>query len=250
VLIHVNATRSFWLLNQTTAMMRTEDPRPRLMTRRLQRSATRRSAPALPPVRDRILAAAVVLVRAEGIRSLTQARVAATAGVRQSHLTYYFPARRDLIAAVAKAIHAGILVAMSTTVAPSGRGLAARARAREFFAERISDPLFARLSMALMAAADEDESLRGLLAEQDAALRDNLRETLGRLGLEPSEDELALLHTSFVGASILAAQAGTEDAAKRAAHLARVAFDRLANAAAPFPERDSRRAAGRVRRLR
>jgi AcrR family transcriptional regulator len=218
------------------------------MKRASRRSAGRTPEPLGPTVRDRILAAAVELVRTEGVRNLTQARIAALAGVRQSHLTYYFPARKDLIRAVANAIHAGILQAMSTTVATEARGPASCARAREFFAERISDPLFPRLSMALMAAAEEDRSLRRILAEQDAALRDNLRETLGRLGLSPSEDEVALLHASFVGASILAAQAGTKSAAARAAHLARVGFDRLCSRAPAAPRKVSGQSAGLRRR--
>jgi DNA-binding transcriptional regulator YbjK len=218
------------------------------MKRPSRRSAGRPPEPAGPTVRDRILAAAVELVRTEGVRNLTQARIAALAGVRQSHLTYYFPARKDLIRAAANAIHAGILEAMSTTVSTEVRRSTSRARAREFFAERISDPLFPRLSMALMVAAEEDKSLRRLLAEQDAALRDNLRETLARLDLTPSEDDLALLHAGFVGASILAAQAGTKTAAARAAHLARVGFDRLCNRAPPAPRKASGQPAGPRRR--
>ena len=39
-------------------------------------------------------------MRAEGLKRLTQPKVAAAAGIRQSHLTYYFPKKVDLIVAL------------------------------------------------------------------------------------------------------------------------------------------------------
>lgn len=51
-------------------------------------------------VRRNILDAALALVEQQGLRSLTQPRVARKAGVRQSHLTYYFPRKLDLTLAL------------------------------------------------------------------------------------------------------------------------------------------------------
>ncbi|WP_454916872.1 TetR family transcriptional regulator [Xanthobacter sediminis] len=51
-------------------------------------------------IRERLLMAAVGLVREHGLPGLTQPRVAKAAGVSQSHLTYYFPTRADLVHAV------------------------------------------------------------------------------------------------------------------------------------------------------
>jgi AcrR family transcriptional regulator len=48
-------------------------------------------------IRDRILDAAVELLERHGTRAFRQARIAELAGVRQSHLTYYFPTRADLL---------------------------------------------------------------------------------------------------------------------------------------------------------
>ena len=56
------------------------------------------------PVRERLLAAAMELVRAQGLQGFSQARVAAVAGLRQSHLTYYFPSRKDLLKALVETI--------------------------------------------------------------------------------------------------------------------------------------------------
>src|SRR6266511_2817558 len=61
-----------------------------------------RDAPGGCDVRDRILDSALLAMREGGIRRLTQPEVAARAGVRQSHLTYYFPTRDDLLEASAE----------------------------------------------------------------------------------------------------------------------------------------------------
>lgn len=49
-------------------------------------------------LREEILAAAMRILQTHGVKKLSQAKVAAEAGIRQSHLTYYFPKKVDLIA--------------------------------------------------------------------------------------------------------------------------------------------------------
>jgi AcrR family transcriptional regulator len=53
-------------------------------------------------VRDRILEAALGLLAESGAHELTRPKVSKAAGVRQSHLTYYFPTRADLLQEVAR----------------------------------------------------------------------------------------------------------------------------------------------------
>jgi AcrR family transcriptional regulator len=50
--------------------------------------------------RKEILGAGVTILREQGLAGLTQPRVAAKTGLRQSHLTYYYPTRADLLTAV------------------------------------------------------------------------------------------------------------------------------------------------------
>src|SRR5262245_64660583 len=52
--------------------------------------------------RTRILEAALGLLAKGGAQELTQPRIARAAGVRQSHLTYYFPTVHNLLEEVAK----------------------------------------------------------------------------------------------------------------------------------------------------
>lgn len=53
-------------------------------------------------VKDSILIAGMTLLKEKGIAALTQPQVAKAAGVKQSHLTYYFPTRTDLLLGIAE----------------------------------------------------------------------------------------------------------------------------------------------------
>lgn len=67
--------------------------------------------------RTRLLQAALAQYQEFGIRGVTQPKVARRAGLRGSHLTYFFPKKADLLAAVLEASHAdvgGDLDALST----------------------------------------------------------------------------------------------------------------------------------------
>ena len=64
-------------------------------------------------VRSAILDAGSSLLREHGIAALTQPRVAAAAGVKQSHLTYYFPKRADLLIGIATHTVDGLLARLT-----------------------------------------------------------------------------------------------------------------------------------------
>lgn len=51
-------------------------------------------------LKDRLVDAALRLLEEEGPKAFSQARVAKEAGIQQGHLTYYFPRKADLVAAV------------------------------------------------------------------------------------------------------------------------------------------------------
>ena len=53
--------------------------------------------------RQDIIEAGLATLREHGYAGFTQPRVAARAGLRQSHLTYYYPTRIDLLTAVGRA---------------------------------------------------------------------------------------------------------------------------------------------------
>jgi AcrR family transcriptional regulator len=144
-------------------------------------------------VRTRILDAALGLLAAGG--ELTQPRVARAAGVRQSHLTYYFPTVTDLMQAVARHSFESL-----------GRQLGGKGAAG--IAAATLDKRRVRLMLSLVLAADRDASLK-------PRMRAFIREIRGRMAplLDVRGQELAFLHTVVVGAAVL--QLARDDAEAR-----------------------------------
>jgi AcrR family transcriptional regulator len=134
-------------------------------------------------VRTRILDAALGLLAEGG--DLTQPRVAKAAGVRQSHLTYYFPTVTDLMQAVAR--HS--FESLGKELGGKGAGGIAAATL---------DKRRVRVMLSLVFAADRDASLK-------PGMRAFVREIRGRIAplLEVEGKDLAFLHTVVVGAAVL-----------------------------------------------
>ena len=109
-------------------------------------------------MRDRrqdIIKASLAVLRASGYAGFTQPRVAAEVGLRQSHLTYYFPTRVDLLAAVARVAIDRQLLAVDSILAAASVREAAKAIAN--VAVRHENT---RVLMALVQAADQEPALR------------------------------------------------------------------------------------------
>lgn len=158
-------------------------------------------------VRSRILDAALGVLAEGGARELTQPRVAKAAGIRQSHLTYYFPTVNDLLQAVAR--HS--VDALTSSLAREG------ARGPRSFAEAIAqgsaDKRRVRVMLGLVAAADRDASLKPRLREFIAELRAMLVPALRAVGLDATPDEVAFLHSVVIGQAVL--QLARDDEASR-----------------------------------
>lgn len=127
-------------------------------------------------VRERILQAAVAVLREQGIRLFTQPEVAARAKVRQSHLTYYFPTRHDLI----EAATARIVEGMSAGI---GWAVALDASARDAMLERLAHAIAAdehmRMFIAVVVEADQDPQLRGIIVRATDLLLARLADAFG-----------------------------------------------------------------------
>lgn len=120
-------------------------------------------------MRDRILEAALATLRAGGSGGFTQVAVARRAGVRQSHLTYYFPTRHDLLEATVsrfvETIEAGF----------ADRPDAALGR----FAEAVTDLGHMRMFLGLVVEAADDPSLRAIIARGTERVEGTLAAALG-----------------------------------------------------------------------
>jgi AcrR family transcriptional regulator len=137
--------------------------------------------------------------------------VARAAGVRQSHLTYYFPTVTDLMQAAARHSFASLGGELG------GKGAGGIAAA-------ISDKRRVRLMLALVRAADRDASLK-------PRMRAFVKELRGRIGplVGLEGDELAFLHTVVVGAAVL--QLARDD--PQARREARASIERALRCVAP-----------------
>ena len=111
--------------------------------------------------RTDIIEAGLSVLRERGYIGFTQPRVASCAGLRQSHLTYYYPTRLDLLAAVARAAVDRQLEAVDSALAGSVsiRGAATA------IADLVVRHQNTRVLLALAQASEEEPRLRGLFRE-------------------------------------------------------------------------------------
>ena len=180
-------------------------------------------------VRTRLLNAALEVIYSEGLQAMTQTRVAAVAQVRQSHLTYYFPTRSQLLTAVIEhAVESGL-----RTFGPQPQAMPASID--DYFAELallIGQTRIPRLMTALTLACEEEPSLSGWMASFKARVLEGLATSLAHYGLRLSADEVALFHAQMVGLSIMNVSQATPQSQARTQDLFLLAAQRLVSDAA------------------
>lgn len=148
-------------------------------------------------VRDRILDAALKLLAESGAHALTQPKVASVAGVRQSHLTYYFPTRADLLQAVARHSIDALAGELAGTPRASPRRLA------EGIAGGSADKRRVRVMLGLVTAADRDPVIKQRMRRFVRELRDRMTPVLEASGLKTDSDSVAFLHSVIIGCGVL-----------------------------------------------
>src|SRR5438552_4253529 len=114
--------------------------------------------------KEAILSAAVALLGDHGLPKLAGPQVAKKARVRQSHVTYYFPRRSDLLKAVAQRFIESIA---EEAFAMNERGESLTAMT----AAAIGDRRRIRTLIGLYMAAEEDAALRAQLQASTLATR-------------------------------------------------------------------------------
>lgn len=163
--------------------------------------------------RQDIINAALVVLREHGLSGFTQPRVAAKAGVRQSHLTYYFPTRVDLLSGVARAAIDRQLKAVDAVMGASSSQAAAKMIAN--VAVRHDNT---RVIMALAQAADQEPPLRELFRELADGIILRAGKLLDNLNITPTDEHCYLLHALSVGLAVIdlaTARKGGERRAER-----------------------------------
>jgi AcrR family transcriptional regulator len=178
--------------------------------------------------RQDIIEAGLATLREHGYVGFTQPRVASRAGLRQSHLTYYYPTRVDLLAAVGRAAIDGQLAAVDAVLGGSSPDKVAGAIARVVVRHENT-----RVMMALAQAADQEPQLRALFRE----LADGIVRRAGRFlnALNPAATaaDARLLHSLSVGLAVVDLATGRTDGKRRAAAVLETALAMIAKGDRP-----------------
>jgi AcrR family transcriptional regulator len=155
-------------------------------------------------VRGRILEAALGLLAESGAHELTQPKVARAAGVRQSHLTYYFPTRGELLQEVARHSIEKLAGQLAHRRGSLADGIAAGA----------ADKRRSRVMLGLVAAADRDPAIKRRMRRFVSELRRRMAPVLAAGGLEADDESVAFFHAVIVGCAVL--QLARDNAGARA----------------------------------
>jgi len=145
-------------------------------------------------VKQRLLAAGVELLHDQGLGALTQPRVAKAAGVSQSHLTYYFPSRNELLLAIAE--HSVDMALARHLETSTDDPLAALAQAIGFLPR-------ARMLLGLVTASDQDPAIRAAVDRLVAHLRASLGHFFRHLGYSLAAPQVLVVHAAIVGLAVM-----------------------------------------------
>jgi AcrR family transcriptional regulator len=170
------------------------------------------------------LLAAIQILSEEGIQALTQTRVAAMAGLRQSHLTYYFATRSDLVHTAVETTALGLLEEL--TVERTGQPNTLP-QFRKRLVRLVSNPRISRRLIAILAATDEDHSLVAVLDNLKSRVCARWQESLQHLGLKVTELDVMLLQASLVGISVCSAHRSSVQAQRHIRATVEETFDRM-----------------------
>jgi len=150
-------------------------------------------------IREQILDAAVRVLRESGVKHLAQTQVARAAGVPQGHLTYYFPRKLDLIAAVAQRFVEMLAEDFRVFVAEAGPTFHDdrwRAGALAFAGRLAKDRERTRMLLGLIVESENDPALREVIARHAQMVRALLA---GALELPEDDPDVDLLLATLWG---------------------------------------------------
>ena len=199
---------------------------------------------AMPPdnatdVRQRILDAALGLMAEHGFMEVTQPKIARAAGVRQSHLTYYFPTRSELLKAVA--VHS-IETLLGSLAAGASAGKLTPDLFAQFAGEALADKRRARVMLGLIVSSEEDREIKQFLRDFIVRVRATMTNVARLLGREPDQINIVALHMLFVGATILNVARDDANSRRECAEIARIAIETFLPGGKPaLPQERQRR---------
>ena len=181
-------------------------------------------------VRQRILDAALGLMAEHGFMEVTQPKIARAAGVRQSHLTYYFPTRGELLKALA--MHS-IETLLGSVAAGASAGKLTPELFAQFAGEALADKRRARVMLGLIVSSEEDREIKQFLRDFVVRVRATMTDVARLLGRDPDQVNIVALHMLFVGATVLNVARDDATSRRECAEIARLAVEAFLPAAGP-----------------
>jgi AcrR family transcriptional regulator len=150
-------------------------------------------------IKEEILIAGSMLLREKGVTALTQPQIAQAANIKQSHLTYYFPTRANLLLAIAEFTMSSLMdnVAARLQARPQGKTLA------DAIAQIMIDGFPPRVFIGLIVAADSDPDIRKLLRKLVRLVRAAIQRLLEQAGMAADEESTLLFHATIVGLAVM-----------------------------------------------
>lgn len=139
------------------------------------------------------------LLKEKGIAALTQPQVASAAGIKQSHLTYYFPTRTDLLVGIAgQAIDRTMEEITARLVEKPDQATLA-----DTFANAMISGVPPRVMIGLIVAADADPAIHKPLRKLIKHVRAQVQTMLAKSGLASSPEAALLFHATVVGLAVM-----------------------------------------------
>lgn len=150
-------------------------------------------------IKEDILIAGSALLREKGVTALTQPQIAQAANIKQSHLTYYFPKRANLLLAIAEFTLAGLMenVAAQVQAKPRGTTLA------DEIAKIMIDGFPPRVLLGLIVAADSDPDIHKLLRKLIRHVRGAVQHLLQQAGIAADDESARLFHATIIGLAVM-----------------------------------------------
>lgn len=152
-------------------------------------------------LRTRILDAAIKLLETEGSKAFGQTRIARAAGVKQGNITYHFPKKADLVAAVVERVNERRLADLQDLGERADKIEPEKLRALLFerLASMATEIKRSRVMLALLIEAEHDPEISKLMTAVTNKQRAVLATLLRR---EPGDLELELVLAMLSGLSL------------------------------------------------
>ncbi|OIR18138.1 bacterial regulatory protein, tetR family [mine drainage metagenome] len=150
-------------------------------------------------IKDDILSAGSTLLREKGVTALTQPQIAQAAKIKQSHLTYYFPTRANLLLAIAEFTILSVMgnVAVQLQAKPQGKTLA------DAVSKILIEGIPPRVFIGLIVAADSDPDIRKLLRKLIRHTRTVMQHLLQEAGIAADDEAARLFHATIIGLAVM-----------------------------------------------